>query len=107
MEDVQQQACHYGPEIPAQRKQSEQELVMNYLLTALVSSCSQSGNFLLAILQVLKQQYVTVRNHTAITLYQEKIKLCNNLCYHEMAVFIHSHSVHSNIWFVRKIRDRR
>jgi hypothetical protein len=24
-----------------------------------------------------------------------------------MAVFIHSHSVHSNIWFVRKIRDRR
>jgi len=107
MEDVEQQSCQYGPEIPAQRKHSEQELVMNYLLTAVVSSCSQSGNFLLAILRVLKQQYVTLRNHTAVTLYQEKIKFCNNLYYLEMAVFIHSQSVHNIVWFVRKVRDRR
>jgi hypothetical protein len=50
MEDVEQQSCYYGPEIPAQRKQIEQELVTNYLLTAVVSSCNKSGNFLLAIL---------------------------------------------------------
>jgi len=80
---------------------------MNYLLTAVVSSCSQSVNFLLAILRVLEQQYVTLRNHTTVTLYQEKIKFCNNLYYHKMAVFIHSQSVHSKIWFVRKVRDRR
>jgi hypothetical protein len=29
------------------------------------------------------------------------------LYYHKMAVFIHSQSVHSKIWFVRKVRDRR
>lgn len=107
MEDVEQQSCQYWPEIPAQRKQSEQELVVNYLLIAVVSSCSQSGKFLLAILRVLKQQYMTLRNHTAVTLYQAKIRFCNNLYYHEMAVFIHSQSVHSKIWFVRKVRDRR
>jgi hypothetical protein len=104
MEDVEQESCHYGTEVPTQRKQSEQELIMNYLLTALMSSCSQSGNFLLAILQVLKQQYVTLGNHTAVTLDRKKIKFCSNLYYHEMAVFIHSQSVHSKIWFVRKIK---